>query len=197
MYDKKDKIKNRVKDFSKGTGFIKEENKFSSVVVKDNEAFLNLEESSNLQDLINFADSRIEDENKDLPIESLYSQILNNKQPRMYSTNENLDTVLVDIMQSRIPESEKTFKVLQAYGELAKRLNKTLSEQTYLDLVQLFIKNGNLEYASYFLCQMDRLKIKIPRRILDLFLESNIAQKAFESKKEKKTKERKEGKNVG
>jgi pentatricopeptide repeat protein len=185
--DKKEKNKQRVKEYSKGTGFIKEENKFQPIQSqKEKESFLNLEESSNLQDLINFAASRVETETKDLPVESLYTQILNNNQPKKYATDINLDSVLSNIISSRISsDKDKINQLLEAYGELLKRQNKSLSEKTYLSMIELFIKNGNLEYASYFLCQMDRLKLKIPRACLDLFLDSNIAKKAFENKKEK------------
>ena len=46
------------------------------------------------------------------------------------------------------------------------------------------MKNGYLNHASYFLCQMDRLKIKIPRNLLDLFLDYSISNKLFERKEE-------------
>lgn len=62
--------------------------------------------------------------------------------------------------------------------------NKNLSESTYIGLVEIFMKNGYLNHASYFLCQMDRLKIKIPRNLLDLFLDYSITNKLFEKKEE-------------
>jgi len=63
--------------------------------------------------------------------------------------------------------------------------NKNLSESTYVGLVELFMKSGYLNHASYFLCQMDRLKMKIPRNLLDLFLDYSIHNKIFEEKKKK------------
>jgi len=62
--------------------------------------------------------------------------------------------------------------------------NKNLSESTYVGLVELFMKSGYLNHASYFLCQMDRLKMKIPRNLLDLFLDYSIHNKIFEEKEE-------------
>jgi hypothetical protein len=62
--------------------------------------------------------------------------------------------------------------------------NKNLSESTYVGLVEMFMKNGYLNHASYFLCQMDRLKMKIPRTLLDLFLDYSINNKLFEKKEE-------------
>jgi len=54
-------MKTRVKDYSKGTGFIKEEHKFSPGVQEEGKKkeinFLNYEEADNLQDMINFAAS--------------------------------------------------------------------------------------------------------------------------------------------
>jgi len=42
--DKKDKVKQRVKEYSKGTGYVREEHKFSSE--KDDKTFLNIEEKN-------------------------------------------------------------------------------------------------------------------------------------------------------
>lgn len=60
--------------------------------------------------------------------------------------------------------------------------NKVLSESTYTALVELFMNNGYMDHASYFLCRMDKQKMKIPRSLLDLFLEysaiNNIPEKA-------------------
>ena len=58
--------------------------------------------------------------------------------------------------------------------------NKNLSETNYVRLVEFFMRNDSLDYASYFLCQMDKLKIKIPRRLLDLFLDYSINKKIFD-----------------
>ena len=61
--------------------------------------------------------------------------------------------------------------------------NNIFTDTTYIGLIELFIKNGLLDHASYFLCQMDRLKMKIPRKLLDLFLDYSINNKIFEKEK--------------
>jgi hypothetical protein len=66
--------------------------------------------------------------------------------------------------------------------------NKNLAEATYIGLVELFIKNGYLNHASYFLCRMDRLKIKIPRNLLDLFVDFFTKSKIYENMGEIKIK---------
>lgn len=43
------------------------------------------------------------------------------------------------------------------------------------------MSNGYLDHASYFLCQMDRLKMDIPRELLDLFLDFSVRTKIFEN----------------
>ena len=70
---------------------------------------------------------------------------------------------------------------MELYKQVVKNKNKTLSESTYTGLVQLFMSNGYLDHASYFLCQMDRLKMKIPRDLLDLFLDYSVKTKIFEN----------------
>lgn len=70
---------------------------------------------------------------------------------------------------------------MELYKQVVKNKNKTLSEKTYTGLVQLFMSNGYLDHASYFLCQMDRLKMKIPRELLDLFLDYSVKTKIFEN----------------
>ncbi len=70
---------------------------------------------------------------------------------------------------------------MESYKLLIKLKSKVLSESTYTGLVDLFMSNGYLEHASYFLCQMDRQKIKIPRNLLDLFLEFSVKNKVFET----------------
>lgn len=70
------------------------------------------------------------------------------------------------------------------YSQLLKMKNKNLSQATYVGLVEVFMKNGYLNHASYFLCQMDRLKMQIPRTLLDLFLDYSINNKIFENKEE-------------
>jgi len=78
----------------------------------------------------------------------------------------------------------KCKEVLNLYAELMRTRNRNLREQTYIGIVELFIKNGNLNHASYFLCQMDRIKINIPRKLLDMFLDYSINNKFFEKDKE-------------
>ncbi len=80
--------------------------------------------------------------------------------------------------------STKIKKILELYSKLIAMKNKNLSESSYIGLVELFMKHGYLSHASYFLCQMDRLKIKIPRSLLDLFLDYSISNKIFERKEE-------------
>jgi hypothetical protein len=84
-------------------------------------------------------------------------------------------------------EIEKINTILEKYSHLIKSKNKNLSESTYVGIVELFIKNGLLNHASYFLCQMDRLKYQIPRNLLDLFLDYSVSNKVFESKNEDQT----------
>lgn len=100
-------MKARVKDYSKGTGFIKDEHKFPTNQVDEGKKkeinFLNYEEADNLQDMINFAASINQNEkNQNIyPIESLYSQVLNsesNAQSQQY-TNEKIDNLLADLLK--------------------------------------------------------------------------------------------------
>lgn len=44
--------------------------------------------------------------------------------------------------------------------------------------------NGYLDHASYFLCQMDRQKLNIPRNLLDLFLEFSLKNLIYEKAEE-------------
>ena len=74
----------------------------------------------------------------------------------------------------------KIKKVLEVFKQLIRLKNKKLSEATYSALVEIFIVNGYFDHASYFLCQMDRHKVKIPRNVLDLFLEYSIQNRIFE-----------------
>ena len=193
----KEKIKQRQKSLSKGTGFIKEEHRFP---LKDNanmqitkEKFLNIEEADNLQDMINFAASikdnkedikEIEAKNKDdeinknYPVESLYSKVMTQD----ITPNEKLDASIVEVLNDQFTGSFlKIKKIMELYKQVVKNKNKTLTESTYTGLVQLFMSNGYLDHASYFLCQMDRLKMKIPRDLLDLFLDYSVKTKIFEN----------------
>jgi hypothetical protein len=79
-----------------------------------------------------------------------------------------------------LDEKDKIKKIVELYSQLIKMKNKNLSEANYVKLVELYMKNDSLDYASYFLCQMDKLKIKIPRRLLDLFLDYSINKKIFD-----------------
>lgn len=97
----KEKIKHRVKDLSKGTGFVKEEHKFNA----DKKAYvtLNIEEADNLQDMINYAASiNHSQESKNIkPIESLYTQALSqvNDHNNNYYTNEKADSKIAEILK--------------------------------------------------------------------------------------------------
>jgi len=53
--------------------------------------------------------------------------------------------------------------------------------------VELLILNGYFDHASYFLCQMDKHKTKIPRILLDMFLEYSIQNKIFSTEEKKRT----------
>ena len=133
--------------------------------------------------MINYAAAKM-NQNQMYPIESLYSQVLSD--PTVVNiTNEKLDNAISELLKSSdIDEKVKIKKILELYSQLIKMKNKNLSESTYVCLVELFMRNDYLEYASYFLCQMDKLKIKIPRNLLDLFLDYSINKKIFEQKEE-------------
>jgi hypothetical protein len=75
-------------------------------------------------------------------------------------------------------------QILMTYSNLLKTKKKNLTENTYIGLVELFMRNGYLDYASFFLCKMDRLGVKIPRKLLDLFLDYSINNQLFEKKEE-------------
>lgn len=198
--DSRDRTKVRVKDLSKGTGFIKEEHKFNKTndttyaskhhISQPN--YLNYEEADNLQDMINFAASINQKDQKNVnifPIESLYHQALTDKsldKGVAKYTNDKLDKSIANCLQSTtLNENAKINTILELYAHLLRMKNKNLSAPTYIGLVELFIKNGYLNHASYFLCQMDRLKMNIPRSLLDLFLDYSISNGLFEKNKEK------------
>lgn len=101
---------------SKGTGFVKDEHKFPSMlsylqptthVEIKKEKFLNIEEADNLQDMINYAASisvtkNDSNNNKDIvndfPVESLYTQVLNaNANGQL--TNDKLDSSIMEILK--------------------------------------------------------------------------------------------------
>lgn len=85
---------------------------------------------------------------------------------------------------------------MELYKLVIKNKNKTLSESTYTSLVKLFMSNSYLDHASYFLCQMDRLKMKIPRDLLDLFLDYSVRTKIFENADNEETIRKAEDKKV-
>lgn len=82
----------------------------------------------------------------------------------------------------QLSEQQKLKDIIKQYTSLMKMKSRVLSEEVYVGIVELCLKNGDLKYGSYFLCQMERLKINIPRRILDMFLDYSINNKVFESK---------------
>lgn len=136
--------------------------------------------------MINFAASINQNDKELYPIESLYSQVVNSgstSQPN--NTNEKIDSSITDLLKSlELDDITKINKILDLYANLLRMKNKNLSEATYVGLVELFMKNGYLNHASYFLCQMDRLKLKIPRSLLDLFLDYSINNQIFDKKEE-------------
>jgi hypothetical protein len=69
--------------------------------------------------------------------------------------------------------------ILDLYAKLLRTRNRNLTENTYISIVELFIKNGHLDYNPFFLYKMDRLGIKIPRTLLDLFLDYSINNHLF------------------
>ena len=104
----------RQKPLSKGTGFIRDEHRFPSLVTQQttnhmeikNERFLNIEEADNLQDMINYAASLNatkkelnlnKDAVNDFPVESLYNKILNANANGQF-TNEKLDSSISEIL---------------------------------------------------------------------------------------------------
>lgn len=105
----KEKVKHRIKSLSKGDGVIKEEHRFPVINQetenkKDN--FLNLEEADNLQDMINFAASINQSENKDIdnnttPVDKEHSQGVVESQ-ELYANlnaNEKLDISFVEVIR--------------------------------------------------------------------------------------------------
>jgi hypothetical protein len=198
--DPKEKTKIRVKDLSKPSGFIKEEHKFpiqnnstssqNNLYYSSSNSYLNYEEADNLQDMINFAASinQQKEQNKTIyPIESLYHQALSDKtlnaNHHSKYTNERLDKNIAKCLKDdKISNEQKIDQILDLYAKLLRNKNKNLSASTYIGLIELFIKNGYLHHASYFLCQMDRLKMDIPRSLLDLFLDYSISNGLFEQK---------------
>lgn len=99
--ESKDKPKKRIKEYSKGNGFIKEENKFPVLIDNKENKFLNLEESTNFQDLINYAaDMNKEKESNIYPIESLYSQVVKSSNESGLNVDEKIDYKINEIMQS-------------------------------------------------------------------------------------------------
>lgn len=100
--DVKEKTKVRVKSFSKGNGFVKEENQFpviTQLTKKDREeAFLSFEEGKNLQDMINYAATMNNKEKEQMyPIESIYSQVMNGKE-QITIANEKFDNKINEVI---------------------------------------------------------------------------------------------------
>ena len=128
--DKKDKIKPRVKEHSKGSGFVKEEHKFSSE--KNEKKYLNIEEKDNLNDMLNYVASQTESH----PIESLYSNVKNKNYN--YLLNESIDLQISNLLSS--DDSEKNKKILDLYTHLLNSEQNLVTDKTYLNLVEYFIK---------------------------------------------------------
>lgn len=86
------------------------------------------------------------------------------------------------ILSFRLLDTIKIKYIIEVYSNTYKNKNKNnnLNEKTYVQIIELFIKNGFLNHASFFLCQMDRLKIPISRNLLDMFLDFSLTSKYFE-----------------
>lgn len=113
---------------------------------KEGMNFLNFEESNNLQDMINYAASIKNDsapQTNIYPIESLYTQVMKNPQKGYNNiyTNEKLDRNIADILRDEsIREDLKIEQILEFYSQLLKMKNKNLSEETYVGLVEIFMR---------------------------------------------------------
>lgn len=79
----------------------------------------------------------------------------------------------------------KANNVLSYLSKADKNKNYNLREQTYIGLVELFLRCGKFEAASFFLSRMDYRKISIPRKLLDKFLDYSIDHRVFEKDQEK------------
>lgn len=97
--DYKDKPKTRTKELNKGTGFIKEENRFPILQNESKNSYLSMEESNNFQDLINYAANSKKELNDQYPIESLYNSTGESYKNEMnFKTNDNLDYKIQTIL---------------------------------------------------------------------------------------------------
>lgn len=99
----KEKPKMRIKEYSKGTGFIKEEHKFPVLIdnKKPNDTnFLTFEETNNFQDLINYAATMNKEKENAYPIESLYNLVQNETYTDTSKIeNEKIDNEINDILK--------------------------------------------------------------------------------------------------
>ena len=94
----KEKPKQRVKEFSKGNGYIKEEDKFP-VLIESKKDFLTFEETTNFQDLINYAATINKEKDQIYPIESIYSQAIANKTDNSnIKANEKIDSSINEVI---------------------------------------------------------------------------------------------------
>lgn len=97
--DYKEKPKTRTKELNKGSGFIKEENRFPILQNEGKTSYLSMEESNNFQDLINYAANSKKDLNDQYPIESLYNSTGESYKNEMtFKTNDNLDSKIQMIL---------------------------------------------------------------------------------------------------
>lgn len=62
------------------------------------------------------------------------------------------------------------------YSSLNKMKDKGLPSSTYFRIIDLCLKNNDLNYASFFMCQIDKLKLNLPRNLLDKYLELSICK---------------------
>ncbi|MCQ2818464.1 MAG: hypothetical protein MJ252_14445 [archaeon] len=194
-YEAKDKIRFRKKPMGKGAGYIKSEFKFDVPKNEDKKeekkdsTYLNYGELGNLQDIINFAASMKVGDDGITPIESLYEKALSsNYDSNIQYTNEKINYSIAELLKDKtMDEHKKMEDILDFYSKLLRMKNRNLEQSTYIGLVELFIKNGYLNHASYFLCQMDRLKMDIPRILLEYFLRYSAKNTIFLSKGKKET----------
>lgn len=100
----KEKSKIRVKGFSKGNGFVKEEHKFPNININTEsnndikENYLSFEEGQNLQDMMNYA-SKLDNKNKEnyeiISCDSLYNSSTNKE---YYITNDKVNQKICNIL---------------------------------------------------------------------------------------------------
>jgi formate dehydrogenase maturation protein FdhE len=131
-------VKIRQKPLSKGTGFIRDDHKFPVINQQQSnhmeikkERFLNIEESDNLQDMINFAASisankkeliARKDAASEFPVESLYAHVLT-ANANGQVTNEKLDSSISEILKRYFLSNFFKIKFKNYFKLLIKKAN--------------------------------------------------------------------------